>query len=221
MKVLVIAPHPDDEVLGCGGTIAKHTSSGDEVYLCVVTVAYSPRWPKEELVKRKKEVFKSSKVLGIKQVYFLDFPTIKLDITPQVELNDAISKVLALVNPEMVYIPHKGDINKDHRLVFDAAIVAVRSKPSAVVKKVLCYETLSASSWVPPFQENAFLPNVYVDISETLDAKLAAMSGYKLEVRQFPHPRSLESIEALAKIRGSTVGVKAAEAFMLVREILR
>ena len=219
MKVLIIAPHPDDEVLGCGGTVAKYAQSGDDVYLCVVTKAYPPEWPEDEIKERREEVLSTNKILGIKKTYFLDFPTVKLDTIPQKELNDSIDRVVGEVKPDIVYIPHRGDVNKDHRLVFDAAMVAVRPEPGAVVKRVLCYETLSETEWAAPFSENIFIPNVYVDISETLDIKLKAMSEYRSELKEFPHPRSLEAISALAKMRGTAIGVKAAEAFMLVRDL--
>ncbi|MBN1692135.1 MAG: PIG-L family deacetylase [Dehalococcoidales bacterium] len=219
MKVLVIAPHPDDEVIGCGGTIAKHILEGDEVYLCVVTKAYPPDWPEDEIKERRDEVVRANKILGIKKTYFLDLPTVKLDTIPQKELNETIAKVVNKLRPEIVYIPHGGDVNNDHRLVFEAAMVAIRPKPALAIKKVLCYETLSETEWAAPLAENAFMPNVYVDISGVLATKLKAMSEYKSELKEFPHPRSLEAISALAKVRGATTGVEAAEAFMLMREI--
>jgi len=218
-RILVIAPHPDDEVLGCGGAIVKHVWGGAEVYLCVVTKAYPPEWPEDEIEERKGEVLRVNQILGIKKTYFLDLPTVKLDTIPQKELNEATAQVVNEVQPEVLYIPHRGDVNKDHRLVFDAIMVAVRPKPGSVIRKVLSYETLSETEWGAPFIENAFIPNVYVDISETLEIKLKAMSEYKSEFKEFPHPRSLEAISALAKRRGSSIGVEAAEAFTLVREI--
>lgn len=219
-KVLVIAPHPDDEVLGCGGTIAKHASGGDEVYLCIVTKAYPPEWPEDEIKERRKEVLKVNEILGIKKTYFLDLPTVRLDTIAQKEFNDVITQVVNEVQPEVVYIPHKGDVNRDHQIVFDAAMVAARPKSGSSIERVLSYEILSETEWAAPFPENAFIPNVFVDISGTLEIKLKAMSEYRSELRKFPHPRSLEAITALAKLRGSAIGVKAAEAFMLVREIL-
>jgi len=219
MKILVIAPHPDDEVLGCGGTIAKHTQQGAEVYLCIVTKGYTPDWSEEFLKKRPKEIKKAGALLGIKKTYFLDFPTVKLDTIPQKQLNDSIAQVVDEVKPEVVYIPHRGDINKDHRLVFEAAMVAVRPKPGSTVTRVLSYETLSETEWGVLSGDNAFIPNVYIDISETLEIKLKAMSAYQSELKEYPHPRSLEAISALAKTRGASIGVKAAEAFILVREI--
>jgi N-acetylglucosamine malate deacetylase 1 len=217
--VLVIAPHPDDEVLGCGGTIAKHSREGDEVYLCVVTKAYTPEWPEEEITKRRKEVHAANKVLGIKKTYFLDLPTVKLDTIPQKDINALITKVISTSNPEILYIPCKGDVNQDHKIVFDAAMIAIRPRTNSPVRKVLSYETLSETEWSAPFQQESFIPNVYVDITATLETKLKAMSKYKLELKEFPHPRSLGAISAQAKLRGSTIGKGAAEAFMLVREI--
>lgn len=219
MKVLVIAPHPDDEVLGCGGTIARHVSAGDKVYLCVITRAYTPEWPEDEIKRRREEVLRVNKILGITRTHFLDFPTVKLDTVPHKDLDEAITRVVNEVQPEVVYIPHREAVNIDHRLVFDAALVAVRPIPGSPIRKVLSYETLSETEWVAPFMKNAFSPNLYIDISETLEVKLKAMSEYKLELKEFPHPRSLEAISALARIRGSNIGVIAAEAFMLIREI--
>ena len=215
--MLVIAPHPDDEVLGCGGTIVKHAKNGNEVYLCVVTKGYTPDWSEEFLKNRPKEIEKANKILGIKKTHFLDYPTVKLDTIPQKELNEAISKVVNEVKPDILCIPHKGDVNKDHRLVFEASLVATRPA-NHKVKKILSYETLSETDWGQPIEP--FVPNVYVDISETLGKKIEAMKAYGSELKQYPHPRSLEIIEALAKKRGSEVGVKFAEAFMLIREIV-
>jgi N-acetylglucosamine malate deacetylase 1 len=220
-KLLVIAPHPDDEVLGCGGTIIKHSSNGDEVYLCIVTRPYTPDWPEDEINLRRDEVVRVNKILGIKKTFRLDLPTVKLDTLPQKELNRAISQVLDMVQPEVVYIPHRGDVNKDHQLVFDAAMVATRPRPGSTINKVICYETLSETEWGAPSRENTFIPNVFVDISKTLATKLKALSEYKTELKRFPHPRSLEAVTALSKTRGSSIGAKAAEAFMLIREIER
>ena len=217
MKILIIAPHPDDEVLGCGGTIAKHTKEGDEVYLCIVTKAYAPDWSEEFLKNRPKEIEKANKILGIKETYFLDYPTVKLDTFSQKELNESLSKVVNKVNPDILYIPHKGDLNKDHRLVFEASLVATRPA-NHKVKRILSYETLSETEWGQSIEP--FIPNVYVDISETFEKKIEAVKAYETELKPYPHQRSLQIIESLAKKRGSEVGVKFAEAFMLVRELV-
>ncbi|MBF8264151.1 MAG: LmbE family protein [Dehalococcoidia bacterium] len=219
-RVLVIAPHPDDEVLGCGGTIVRHAREG-QVYLCIVTRAYPPEWPVEQIKKRKREVLRVNKILGIKKTFFLNLPTVKLDTLPQKGLNELITGVVQKIKPEIVYIPHRGDLNKDHNIVFDAAMVALRPRSNSAPIKVLSYETLSETEWSAPLVENYFIPDVYVNISGTLELKLKAMSEYKLELKEFPHPRSLEALTALARLRGSTIGVEAAEAFMLIREIWR
>jgi len=215
MKVLVIAPHPDDEVLGCGGTIAKHAKQGDDVYLCIVTKAYTPDWSEEFLENRPEEIGKANKILGIKATYFLDYPTVKLDTIPQKELIEAISKVVYEVKPDILYIPHKGDLNKDHRLVFESCLVATRPL-NHKVRKILSYETLSETEWGQLIEP--FIPSVYVDISGTFQKKIEAMKVYSSELMTYPHPRSLEIIEALSKKRGSEVGVNFAEAFILIRE---
>jgi LmbE family N-acetylglucosaminyl deacetylase len=217
MKILIIAPHPDDEVLGCGGTIAKHAKNGDEVYLCIVTKAYTLDWSEEFLKNRPKEIERANKILGIKKTYFLDYPTVKLDTFPQKELNDSIFKVVAEVKPEIVYIPHKGDINKDHRLIFEASLVATRPI-NHKIKKILSYESLSETEWGQPIEP--FTPNVYIDISDTIKTKIEAMKAYESEIKPYPHPRSLEMINILAKMRGGVVGLDAAEAFILIREVI-
>ena len=197
-RVLVIAPHPDDEVLGCGGTIVKHVQAKGEICLCIVTKTYSPEWSEKEIKERREEVLKVNEILGLNKTYFLDFPTVKLDTIPQKELNDSISEVINEVKPEVLYIPHKGDINKDHRLVFNATLVAARPRSGSPIKKILAYETLSETEWGAPSVENSFIPIVYVDISETLEIKLKAMAEYKSELKQFPHPRSLNAISVPA-----------------------
>jgi LmbE family N-acetylglucosaminyl deacetylase len=218
-KVLVIAPHPDDEVLGCGGSIVKHVRKSDNVFLCIVTKPYPPDWAEDEIRQRKDEVLSANKILGIVKTFFLDFPTVKLDTIPQKELNKAINDTIDIVNPEMIYLPHRFDINRDHQIVFDSALVALRPKPNSVVSKVLSYEILSETDWVAPFSQFAFIPNVYVDITDTLEVKLKAMSQYCSELKVYPHPRSPEAILALAQMRGASAGVNAAEAFTLIREI--
>lgn len=216
-KVLVIAPHPDDEVLGCGGTIKKHAAKGDEVYVCYGTKAYAPDWTEEFIAKRVEEIKEANAVLGVKKSYFLDFPTVKVDTVPQKEVNDKIFKVIKEVAPEVLYVPHGGDLNKDHQIFFEASLVASRPVPGASIKQVLSYEALSETEWGRIMEP--FAPTVYQDITDTLQGKLKAMEAYKSELREFPHPRSLKGIEILAQKRGAEVGVSAAEAFVLIRQV--
>ncbi len=223
MKVLVIAPHPDDEVLGCGGTIKKYASSGNDVYLCVVTKPYMPDWTEQYIKEKQEHIAKSNKILGIKETFFLDLPTVKLDTIEQKKLNDLISSCVERVKPEVLFIPFKGDINKDHQLVSEASLVAARPKPGSSIKKVLAYEVLSETEWGMANAnsiEKVFLPNYYEDIEKYMEDKKKAMASYESEVKEYPHPRSLEGLEILAKKRGMEVGLKYAEAFMVLREIV-
>lgn len=217
MKVLVMAPHPDDEVLGCGGTLAKHYKKGDEIYLIIATKGYTPDWTEEYLEIRKKEIENVKKILGIKEIFYLDYPTVKLDTISQKEINDTLYKIVNSVKPDIAYIPFKGDLNKDHRILFEASLVTLRPI-NHKCKKILAYEVLSETEWGREIE--IFKPNVYVDITDTLSIKLNAMKAYKSELKPFPHPRSLEAIEALALKRGSEIGVRYAESFYLVREIV-
>lgn len=219
MKILVIAPHPDDEVLGCGGTIKKHTSQGDEAYLCIGTKAYAPDWSEDFLKARQGEIEQANSVLGIKKTYFLEFPTVKVDTVSQKEVNDKILHIIKELQPEVLYIPHGGDLNKDHQIFFEASLVASRPVPGGSIKRILSYEALSETEWGRML--NPFVPSVYIDITKTLSDKLQAMKAYSSELREFPHPRSLQAIEVLAQKRGTEAGLQRAEAFSLVREIQR
>ncbi|MBI1984587.1 MAG: PIG-L family deacetylase [Candidatus Wildermuthbacteria bacterium] len=216
-KILVIAPHPDDEVLGCGGTIKKHAEKGDQVFLCIGTKAYTPDWTEEFMRERVHEIELANKTLGISKTYFLDFPTVKVDTIPQKEVNDAIARVVKEIRPEVMYIPHGGDLNQDHRIFFGASLVAGRPIPGSSVKQIFSYEALSETEWGNEL--TPFVPNAYVDIAEEIGAKKEAMQAYKSELREFPHPRSLKAIEALAQKRGSEAGMEYAEAFMVIRHL--
>ncbi len=216
MRVLIISPHPDDEVLGCGGTIAKYVERGDTIYLCIITTVYTPDWSEEYIQNKKIEIQTSTEILGIAKTFSLGLPAVKLDILPQKQINDLLQKIVNETQPEIVFIPWKGDLNRDHRIVFESSLVATRPI-NTTLKKILAYETLSETEWGQSIE--AFHPNVYEDISQHFSKKLDAMRSYKSELREHPHPRSLENIEILAKKRGSEVTIKYAEAFMLIREI--
>ncbi len=219
MKTLVIAPHPDDEILGVGGTIAKRTDDGNEVYVCIVTKGCEPLFSPESVNQVRSECKKADAFLGVKETIFLDFPAAMLEKVPRYKLNDAIVKVVQDIQPDEVYIPHRGDMQLDHKMVVDAAMVALRPKYDHVVKRIYAYETLSETGWDIPNTVNEFIPTVYEDISSTLEKKLEAMKIFQSQLADFPAARSLGAIEALAKYRGATVNVMAAEAFMLIREI--
>lgn len=221
-KILVIAPHPDDEVLGCGGTIAKHSQNGDEVYIAIVTNGHlgAPElFSKEGTQKVRSEALQSHQILGVKETYFLDFPAPRLDTIPSYQLSIAISKIIKERGITTLYIPHRGDIHKDHRIAYEAALVAARPINNCPVKKILAYETLSETEWAPPFGDDAFIPTVFKSIEGFLDKKLEAFACFSTQIKEFPHPRSIKTIEILSNLRGATVGMNNVEAFMLIREI--
>lgn len=219
-QILVIAPHPDDEVLGCGGTIARHTDWGDEVHVLVITKGDPDLYPDDDEAEIRQEVEAAHRVLGVASTTYLDFLAPRLDTVAGYQLADAIHQVIRRLQPDTVYLPHHGDIHADHQRVYQATLVAARPINRCPVRQLLCYETLSETEWSPPRGDTAFIPTVFVDIAPYLDTKLKAMACYEAEVKEFPHSRSLTALDALAKLRGATVGLSAAEAFSLVRQIL-
>ena len=217
--VLVVAPHADDEVLGCGGVITKHANSGDTVHVLVVTRGDAEMFPDSLLAQIRAELQRAHAVLGVASVTFLDFPAPKLVTIPAHVVAARMRRHILRLQPDSVFLPHRGDIHNDHRACYWAALVACRPHPDQKAAKLLCYETLSETEWGAPDGAEFFVPNVFVDISCFLGQKLKAMSCYESQLKQPPHSRSLEAIEALAKVRGAAAGVSAAEAFMLIREI--
>jgi len=219
MRVFIIAPHADDEIIGVGGTIARYTKENVDVYVCVVTRGEKPIFSAEFMEILRNETLSCHKKMGIKKTYFLEFPAVMLEKENRYEINEKIHNVINEVCPDEVYIPHMGDMQKDHQIVAEAAMVGLRPKYKHIVKKIYAYETLSETGWNIPNVQNEFIPNVYVDISDCLKEKLDAMKCYKSQVGNFPDARSIEAIEALAKYRGALMNLKAAEAFMLIREV--
>ncbi len=219
MNVLVVAPHRDDEVLGCGGTIAKHVKSGDTVSLCVVTTGLASLFSAEMLQETDDQMRESCAYLGISQIFSLNFPAPRTDLEPKHRVADEIRKVILETKAETIYLPHPGDLHFEHAIVFRAGLVAGRPVPGSPVKNIYVYETLSETDWAPAMPHEAFLPTRFVDITDTLEDKIAAMGKYKAQLKPAPSARSLESLRALATLRGGTVGVLAAEAFMVMREI--
>ena len=219
MNVLVIAPHSDDEILGVGGTMAKHIAASDDVYVCVVANHDAPLYTAEQKNIIRSETVEAHKYLGIKKTYFLDYIAVLLHEEALYKVNGSIRDVVFEVQPEIVYIPHFGDVHMDHQIVALGSQVAVRPVGQSFIKAVYAYETLSETEWNAPHSANIFIPNCYVDISEYLDTKLEAMRKFKSQLYVGSHPRSLNSITALAQYRGSSVSVRAAEAFSLIKKI--
>ncbi len=219
MNVLVIAPHPDDEVLGCGGTIAKHVADGNDVYVVVVTKGCEPIFPPEQVKRVRAECAAADKFLGVKETIFWDFPAAMLEDVPRYRFNDSFAKIVRQIKPDIVYLPHRGDMKIDHKMTVDAAMVALRPKYQHVIKKIYAYETLSETGWDIANTTNEFIPTYYNDISNYMDKKIEALQQFTSQVAEYPNARSLEAIRALAMYRGSTMNLEAAEAFVVIREI--
>lgn len=226
-QVLVVAAHPDDEVLGCGGTLAAHVAAGDKVTALFLSEGVSSRsipgesrdWT-PDIEARETMAQEAASILGIKIAGFLRHPNLRmrdlamLDITKQV---DAVIRDLA---PDTVYAHHPGDLNSDHGVAFEATLTACRPRPGLSVGSLLTFEVPSSTEWQSPHHPNPFRPQRYVDVSAHLDTKFAALACYDFEMREFPHPRSKTYIRSLAQYRGAEVSLTAAEAFMVEREII-
>lgn len=220
-NILIIAPHPDDEVLGCGATIRKHANDGHNVYVLIATRGTARLFDQQKVENVRIEARAAHKILGVTETLFLDFPAPELDTVPVADIARAFAGVMTDKNIDILYLPHRGDIHNDHRLVFNAGLVAARPVGSYTVCEIYCYETLSETEWAAPFSDDAFIPNAFVDVTNYFEYKIAAMQCFKSQLRPFPSSRSVESLEALSKFRGSTVGFKAAEAFMIIRQIVK
>lgn len=220
-NILILAPHPDDEVLGCGATIKKLSDEGNQLFVLVVTRGSSKFYSDDKIENVRNEALQAHKLLGVKHTFFLDFPAPELDTLALADISKEIAKVLNDNKINVLYLPHRGDIHNDHRVVFNAGLVAARPVGEYSVKEIYVYETLSETEWAAPFADDAFIPTCFVNVENTLNSKIEAMKCFKSQLKAFPNPRSLETIEALAKFRGSTVGFKAAEAFMVIRQIIQ
>lgn len=218
--ILVVAAHTDDEVLGVGGAMAKHVALGDAVYVCsLCDRATRHKYDQKIIQDLRKMALRASHILGITQTFFCGLLDEQLELVKAV---DHIEKYIADLKPDIIYTHHVGDANQDHATAFRATMIAARTTTNLpAVDKILCYEVPSSTEQSPPLAGYAFIPNVFVDISEVLPIKLKALRAYKTELAEFPHPRSISALSALAQMRGSQVGLKAAEAFVLVREVIR
>ncbi len=218
--VLVIAPHPDDEVLGVGGTIARLTDAGVDVHVLIATKGQSPQFSDEQIKRVRGEAKAAHALLGIKETIFLDHPAAALDQTAHADLNRSIGMVVRDLRPATMFLPFVGDIHLDHQLVFQSALVAARPSGPIYPRRLLCYETLSETNWNAPQVTPGFIPNLFVDIEATLERKLDAMGVFGSQTYEPPHERSLNALRALATLRGATVHLLAAEAFMQLRQVL-
>lgn len=222
-NILVIAPHADDEVLGCGATMAKLAHQGNNVYVLIATNASigAPELFGPEIISQvRSEALNAHKMLGVKETAFLELPAPALDQYPRYKMANEIASVIRKFNIEVVFIPHRGDCHKDHTIIHECAMVACRPLANSTVKEVYAYETLSETEWGEPVPSDFFVPTKYVTFSEEeFEIKLKAMSCFKSQLYAFPASRSLEAIEALAKFRGATVSKMRAESFEVLREI--
>lgn len=214
-----MAAHPDDEVLGPGGSIAKLSASGSEVHVVIVTRGQPPLFPEELVETGRTEANAAQKLLGVASTFFLDFPAAGLDSVPHRDVNAAMGEVFTQTRPEAVFVPFNGDLHLDHQCSFLSAMVCARPNASGAPSAIYAYETLSETNWNAPYLTPGFTPNVFVDITEHIETKLQAMTCYASQLQPFPHERSIEALRALAQVRGATVGVHAAEALVLIRGV--
>jgi len=228
MNVLVVAAHPDDEVLGCGGAIAKHIYQEDKVHILILAEGATSRIRERDRNQFQSELsaleisaHQAGKILGINSLYLHDFPDNRMDGCDLLDIVKVIEKAIVQHHPQIVYTHHHGDVNIDHRLTHEAVVTACRPLPNHPVHTLLFFEVPSSTEWQTAGSASPFIPNWFVDISETLTLKLKALEAYESEMRSYPHPRSLEAVEYLARWRGATVGVQAAEAFILGRNLVK
>ena len=215
-KVLVVAVHPDDDTLGCGGTLLKHKNSGDNIHWLICSKLSEKHGSYK---KRELEIKKVSKHFNFKSVDVLPFETTKLDQYGMNEIVEKISKILKKIRPNIIYLPFKSDVHSDHKIIFEASYSCTKSFRSPYIKKIYMMETLSETEFSPSIKKEVFIPNTYVDITKFIDKKVKIMSLYKSEIKKHPFPRSKKNIKALANFRGATSGFKFAESFMLLKEI--
>jgi len=221
MNVIAISVHPDDETLGCGGTLLRHRAAGDQVSWLVVTQASEPQWPAEIIERKAAEVRAVADAYGMSRTVKLGFPTVRLETIPQADLMERIREALVDLQPETLYLVHDGDVHTDHHVVFQATLCVVKAfyMNKLGVRRVLSYETLSSTEAAPPQSHRAFVPTVYRDITPHLDRKIEIMGLYASESQPDPLPRGPSAIRALARYRGATIGVDYAEAFVLIRDV--
>ena len=226
-RICIIAAHPDDEVLGCGGTAARHADTGDEVHVLIMAEGATARADEgdrngnyvEERKALRAAAETAASILGTKSPAFADFPDNRMDTAALLDVTKRIEQMIGKIKPDIVYTHHGGDLNIDHRIVHQAVLTACRPLPDSPVRAIYTFETVSSTEWSSLEEDaGAFRPTRFVDISGQLERKLAALGAYGMEMRTPPHARSKENVSALAAHRGASAGLMAAEAFMVVRE---
>jgi LmbE family N-acetylglucosaminyl deacetylase len=225
-RILVVAAHPDDEVLGCGGAMAAHAAAGDTVSVLIMAEGITSRAAQRDADGSAGEVSalraaarRANEVLGVRDVSFCDFPDNRLDSVDLIDLVKAVEQAVTATTPDIVYTHFAGDLNVDHQRVSEAVVTACRPLPGAPVAKLLMFEVASSTEWQVAAGHRAFAPNYFVDIADTLDRKCTALECYASEMREWPHARSVIALTHLAFWRGANVGLPAAEAFMVGRII--
>lgn len=221
-RVIVVAPHADDEIIGCGATIARHIKAGDEVTVVIATnasIGAPELYSADQIERTRSEAIAAHQFLGVKETVFLEFPAPALNAYPEFKISLEISKIFQKINPTHLYLPHPGDIHQDHKAIYRASLVAARPQGKNKILNIYCYETLSETEWTP-MQEKAFVPNHFVDVTDVFSKKAEAMKFFGSQIKEFPHSRSIEAFEALAMYRGATIGVERAEAFVVERQLV-
>ena len=223
-KILVVAPHLDDDILGCGGTMYKKLQSGSEVYVAIMTngnVGDPNLFPVEGTERGRLETHQAHEILGVTETFYFDFPAPRLETFPGYKISIELEKLIRKLEVDTLFLPHRGDIHKDHRAIFEAALVAARPINGIPVKRIFTYETLSESEWAPPYSDEIFYPTFFVTLTrEEMEKKIKAFSCYtNPRLKDAPHPRSIEGITNLARLRGSTIEKGYAEAFMHIRTV--
>ncbi|MBN1914132.1 MAG: PIG-L family deacetylase [Candidatus Omnitrophica bacterium] len=221
MNILVIAPHPDDETLGCGGTILKYKDKGHRLYWLILTrMSESVGFSAAAIRRRRRQIRSVSRAYGFRKIYELDFEATRLDEYPLAGVVRKISEVVNEVEPAIVFLPNRSDIHSDHRQAFSAGISCTKSFRYPFIKKILMYEVPSETDAVPAANKKGFCPNAFVDISSYMKKKISIMKIYKGELQKRPLPRSARAIEALAALRGAVVGCDFAESFTVIRDLM-
>lgn len=218
-KILVVVAHPDDEILGCGGTILKHLKNKDEVNVLILGEGETSKENGSNIEGRQKAAQKAAKFLGVQDLFSQKLPDNQFDSLPLLKIVKIVEGYLNQVKPNVVYTHHAHDLNIDHRITFQAVLTACRPQPNFFVKKILTFEILSSTEWQVKDKKHSFFPNVYNDISDFIAKKNEALEIYKNELKKYPHPRSKEGVEVLARYRGMEAGYKFAEAFQLIRDL--